>query len=258
MLAFKGKEGPKNMNESSTINSGICGWKTVYRIAAVALLAMVLVFRRFFGAELMLADGFGVFNVPLSDPVLASEWFELLQSEPFVGLVLLGLFDLVNYALLGLFFLALYGVLRSTAEGPVLVATVLGWAGIVVYFASNQAFGLLHLSRQYASLPPEGQADLLAAGEALLAIHRGTVGFLSFGLVLLAGLIFSILMLPDRTFGRWTAIAGILANGIALGTFLAQAFASAILWLPPSLSATFRLLWYLLAAWRLFQLGKGL
>ena len=226
-------------------------------MAAVALLAMVLIFRRFFGAELMLSNGFGIFNVPASEPVHAFEWFELLQREPFVGLALLGLFDLVNYALLGLFFLALYGALRSAAEGLVLLATALGWAGIVGYFASNQAFGLLYLSQQYGSLSPDGGAELLAAGEALLAIHRGTVGFLSLGLVLLAGLIFSFVMLRDGTFGRWTAITGILANSIALCTFLAMLFAPALLWLPPSLSAPFRLLWYLLAAWRFFRLGKG-
>jgi hypothetical protein len=245
------------MTEKSNKNTVTSSWKTVYRIAALAALAMVLVFRRFFGAELMLSDGFGIFNVPETDPVRAIEWFELLQREPFVGLTLLGLFDLVNYALLGVFFLALYGALRGSADGVVLLATFLGWAGIVVYFASNQAFGLLHLSRQYTSLPPEGQTELLTAGEALLAIHRGTVGFLSFGLVLLAGLFFSIVMLRDRTFGRWTAIAGILSNGIALGTFPMLLFAPAILWLPPSFSAPFRLLWYLLAAWRLFRLGKG-
>jgi hypothetical protein len=42
-----------------------------------------------------------------------------------------------------------------------------------------------------------------------------------------------------------------------LGYFVALAFAPTIVWLPPTLSAPFRLLWYLLVARRLFQLGKG-
>jgi hypothetical protein len=251
------KEGCKLMADpSSGMPAGVT-WKPLYKIGAVAALTAVIVFRRYFGVELMTFNGFGIFSVPATEPVRAIEWFALLEGEPFVGLALLGLFDLVNYVLVGLIFLALYGALRSAAGGVVLLATVLGWAGIVVYFASNQAFGMLYLSRQYGLVPVKGQTEFLAAGEALLAVHRGTQGFLSLGLVLLAGLILSLVMLRDGIFGRWTAIAGILANSFGLGYFVALAFAPTIVWLPPTLSAPFRLLWYLLVARRLFQLGKA-
>jgi hypothetical protein len=251
------KEGCKLMADpSSGMPAGVT-WKPLYKIGAVAALTAVIVFRRYFGVELMTFNGFGIFSVPATEPVRAIEWFALLEGEPFVGLALLGLFDLVNYALVGLIFLALYGALRSAPGGVVLLATVLGWAGIVVYFASNQAFGMLYLSRQYGLAPLEGQTEFLAAGEALLAVHRGTQGFLSLGLVLVAGLILSLVMLQNGTFSKWTAVAGILANSFGLGYFVALAFVPTIVWLPPTLSAPFRLLWYLLVARRLFQLGKG-
>jgi hypothetical protein len=76
-------------------------------------------------------------------------------------------------------------------------------------------------------------------------------------LVLLAGLIISIVMLRSGIFGKATAYVGILANGFGLGYFVALAFAPAILALPPVISAPFRVIWYVLIARRLFQLGRA-
>ena len=103
----------------------------------------------------------------------------------------------------------------------------------------------------------------LAAGEALLAInnpgaiYQGTGIYLSLLLVLLAGLIISIVMLRSSIFSKATACVGILANVFGLGYFIALAFAPAILALPPVISAPFRVIWYILIARRLFQLGSG-
>jgi hypothetical protein len=42
-----------------------------------------------------------------------------------------------------------------------------------------------------------------------------------------------------------------------LGYFIAIPFAPAIVWLPPTVSAPFRLIWYVLIARRLFQLSRN-
>lgn len=54
-------------------------------------------------------------------------------------------------------------------------------------------------------------------------------------------------MLRSAVFSKAAAI-GILANGLGPLYFLALAFAPAIIWLPPTLSAPFRLVWYVLSA----------
>ena len=82
--------------------------KTLYRIGAYAALIAVVFFRRYLAAELMAFNGFGIFDVPKEAPVTAIGWFTLLQKNKFLGLALLDIFDLVNYALMGLIFLALY------------------------------------------------------------------------------------------------------------------------------------------------------
>jgi hypothetical protein len=178
---------------------------------------------------------------------------------------LLDVFDLVNYALVDLILLALYGALRRANKSAVAIATTWGFVGIAVYFASNRAFAMLSLSQRYAAATTDAQRSiLLAAGEALLAVnnpgafYQGTGIYLSLFLVLLAGLTISVVMLQSNVFSKATAITGMLANGFGLGYFIALACAPALCWLPPSVSAPFRVTWYILIALRLFRLERAL
>ena len=233
-------------------------WNSIYKIGGVAALIAVIFFRRYLSAELMAFNGFGVFDVPKEAPVTAIEWFTLLQENKFVGLALLDAFDLVNYALVGFIFLALYAALRKADQTAMGLATIFSIIGVTVYFASNQALSLLHLSEQYTAATSESQRSLyLAAGEALLANTQGTGIHISLFLVLLAGLIVSIVMLRSDIFTKATAATGILANSFGLSYFIVLVFAPAISWLPPTISAPFRLIWYVLIAIKLFKLGKG-
>jgi len=113
-------------------------WRILYLIGGIATLIVVLMFRRFCAAEMMAFNGFGIFTVPENLPLRAFEWFDLLLENPFVGLVLLNLIDLINYALVGLIFIALYGSLRNENRTAMGLAAIFGIIGITVYFISNQ------------------------------------------------------------------------------------------------------------------------
>ncbi|MBN1428015.1 MAG: hypothetical protein JXB07_06490 [Anaerolineae bacterium] len=229
----------------------------LYRVGAFAALIATFVFRRNLSAEMMVSQGFGIFSMPEVEPARAAEWFALLQRDWFVGLTLLGFFDLVEYAMVGLLFLALYGALRQIGRYTMVSALAIGLTGTAVAFASNQAFALLSLSHQHAAAATEAQGEMfLAAGEALLAVHEGAGSAISLFLVLLAGLLISIVMLRGSIFSRATAYTGILANGIALCYFITLPLGPGVYWLPPTLSAPFRLVWYFLIAWKLIQLRK--
>ncbi len=247
------------MNQSETADPA---WKYLYIAGGVAALLAVFVFRRNLGAELSLLGMMGILKVPPL-PIRAVDWIKLFQSNWLVGLTYLNFFDIVEYLLVGLLFLALYGALRKTAKGVMLIATILGLVGITVYIASNQAFAMLALSKRYAAVTATAeQSNLLAAGEALLAennpgfLYQGTGIYLSLFLVLLAGLIISIVMLRSSVFSKATAIMGILANGIGLCYFLFPVFAPTAIWIPHSVSAPFRVIWYFLIALRLFKLAR--
>jgi hypothetical protein len=98
-------------------------WKLLYRIGAAAALVAALVVRRNLGAELTLLAGLGIVRfAPAVPPVNAAEWFALLQECRLVGLWLLDIFDLVNYALVGLIFIALYCALRRARRGVMMIA----------------------------------------------------------------------------------------------------------------------------------------
>lgn len=228
------------------------------RLGAVAALLAALLFRRNLGAEYSLLRMLGVFTAgPLEAPLTAAGWFDLLDAHPFIGLTLLNLFDLVNYALVGVIYLALFAALRRTHPGASLLALAAGLIGVGVYFATNQAFALLALSRSYAAAAAETPPALyLAAGEALLAVDNPGDPYVGFGnllsllLVTLAGLLFAAAMLQSPRFGRAAAVTGLLAQGFLLILFplMAIGAAPALLAIPHSLSAPFLLVWYLLIA----------
>jgi hypothetical protein len=230
-------------------------WQWLYRVGGVAILIAVVVFRRHFGAELTLLMDMGI--IDLEPPNIALDWFTLLQESRFLGLLLLDLFDIVNYLLVGLMFLALYGALRRANKDAMIVATACALVGVAVYLASNQAFALSALSDQYAAAGSDAmRATFLAAGEASLAIHNPNGIHLGLLLVALAGVIASLVMLRSRVFGKATATVGLIANSLVLGYFVALPVVPAIAPLFPASSAPFRLIWYILIARRLFQLGR--
>ena len=239
-------------------------WRKMYRVGAAAALLAVVFFRRNLGAELTQFNGFGLFTVPAIPPVSALEWLTLLLNNRFVAMALLGAFDLVNYLLIGLVFLALYGALRREDRSVMLLALILAWAGAAVYFASNQSFAMLDLSRGYSGAANEAQREMaLAAGEALLAADNpghaamGTGGYLSLLLFTAAGLLIAMVMRQSQHFSRSTAVIGIITTSLQLLYFPVILLAPALNWLPPTLSAPFRIIWYMMIAVQLFKLSNN-
>jgi len=242
-------------------------WNSLYKIAGWAAWIAVLIFRRWLGSEFLLLRAIGIIRFgPRTIPSSVIDWFTLLHTNPLVGLTLLNVFDIVNYALVGLMFLGLYAALRRANRSYMTLATTLGFVGIAVYLASNQAFSMLSLSDQYAAATTDAQRSmLLGAGQALLAIHNPNAlgpGTMSFLLVTLAGLIISTVMLRSSIFSKATAYTGILANVFGLGYPIGVASAPKTLVIPViasslSVSACFLVFWYIGIARKLLQLGYG-
>ena len=84
------------MKASSRFENSEASWKTLYFAGGVATLLVVVIFRRNWSAELAAFNGFGIFEIPKPFPSDAVGWFTLLQKDPFVGLSLFNLFDLIN------------------------------------------------------------------------------------------------------------------------------------------------------------------
>ena len=250
------------MNLVSDSESSDAGWKNLYRIGGAAALVAGIVFRRNLGVEISLFTA----HKPPED---VTGWFTLLQANRLLGLAYLHIFDVVNYALVALMFLALYALLRRVNPGQAAVAAVLGLLGIAAYFAANTAFSLLALSDRYAAATAaDQQAALLSAGQALLALNRfslagahpGSGGFLSLLLIAAAGMIFSLLMLRGKVFGRAAAVVGIVVSALDLAYCLGFVFLPAVgevlavACIPAA--GFFYLVWHVMVGWKLLRLGR--
>lgn len=250
------------MKKTYPIDTYTANWRFLYRLGGIAALIAVVVFRRNLSAEFSAFNGFGIFKVPQTMPVSAGDWFALLNSSRFVGLVYLGLTDLINYMLVGLLFLALGAALWKTNRGAVLLALTLAWAGIIIFIATNQAFSMLSLADQFANASGDARRSLLlAAGEALLAVNNpgralpGLGSLSALFLVTLSALAFSVLMLRSDTFKKPSAWVGILSADFQLFYFPFLFLAPDLVALPFVLSAPFRVTWYVLTAIKLFKLA---
>jgi hypothetical protein len=232
-------------------------WQWLYRIGGIAALLAAIIFRRNIGAELALLTG---------QPAFASvvNWFQLLQSNPLLGLAYLNVFDLVDYGLLGLMFFALYAALRHVHGPLVIIATAAGLVGMTVAFASNTAFSLLALSDQYvAATTAAQQAIFLAAGEAVLAInhpgaiYQGTGVYLSFLLLAVATLLTAIVMRWSVLFRGATAAIGMLAGVLDLIYCITFAWVPALTVYLLSAAGLLLMIWHVLIGLKLLQLSKS-
>jgi hypothetical protein len=216
-------------------------WLPLYRIGAVAALTAAILFRRNIGAEVSLFTG--IDSIPQS----AAEWFSLLQTNPFLGLSFLAVFDLVNYFLVGLVFLALAARLWPLNRSLTVMALASGLVGVTLHLASNISLTMFSLSQRYAvATPAAPRADLLAAGQVVLAAIPGTGALVGLLLVALAGLLFSLVLLPSY---RVTAILGLLASGCDLAYCLVFPLTPiAPVYLLLAAAGLFWMVWHLLVA----------
>jgi len=185
-------------------------------------------------------------------PTTIVGWFELLHDSPLVGLVHLDLLLMVDQVLIALILLALFVALRRMNPSLVVIAGLLGLISVALFISADPAFGMLSLSDQYFAATGEAQrTSLLGAGGAMIALWQGSAFQASYILGSIAPVLFCLVMLRSRSFGRATAILGIVSNVVALGLYVPvigiyiSVFSVVFLWV-----------WYLLVARDLFRLGR--
>ena len=213
-----------------------------------------------FAAVLILVEVIGLVIYPAPETV--SGWFDLFQSNRIIGLMDFWGLEVLMYAMFILIFPALYFAVRKIHEGRMAIAMALALLGIGIFFATNNPFSMLSLSDQYAAAATDAErSSFLSAGQAILSnTGQRAVGGFNTGLFLVsvAGLIISTVMLRSNSFGKTTALFGILANALSLADYLRQALtqsviATLLVVLPYSLCL---ILWLILAGRGLIRMGR--
>ena len=194
-------------------------------------------------------------------PATVLEWFTLFQAKPLTGLFFLGLADIIITLLWGPMSLALYAALKQFHPAGTMIATTFVFVGMAFFLATNQAFAMLYLSRQFTAATTEAQrSGLLSAGQALVAV---TEGARMLPLIPLAGLIFSTTMLRSKIFGKMTAWVGIVGLGLLAASGLVAGYATAgpttaintiIVGITYAGGGLLSLVWYILTGLRLINL----
>jgi hypothetical protein len=236
--------------DSETADSN---WKSLYKIGGAAALMAVLVGL----SEIIITflPGGGV----SSGAETVVDWFTLFQNHWFLGLRNLGLLNIVLTALAIPIFFALYAAHRRTNQAYAALAMIIAFIGIGIFFATNRAFPMLELSRQYAAATTDAQRSMIAAaGQAMLSVGQShTPGtFIGFFLTEVAGIVISMVMLRSKVFSKATASAGILGFGLLLVFEVCSSFVPAlgVAMLFAMGGGLLSMAWYILIARRLFQL----
>lgn len=235
----------------SHIETTAFAWKPLYKVGGTAALI---------AAALFVIEIIGVIATG-PPPLTVIGWFTLLQHNRLRGLFDLFLLDMVVTALFVPMFLALYAALRRASPYLMALATILGFVGIALYFASNTAFSMLSLSDHYAAVTTDAQRSvLLAAGQAALtglAATQGTGLQVAFALNAIAGLIISAVMLRSTIFSKVTAAVGLVGNVLELG-LPGVSVPFAVEFAIVGIGGFLLVIWYILIARQLFLLAQSI
>lgn len=216
-------------------------WKPLYRIAAVVALLSV--------AFIVVA---GIVLVVNPIPTTMVGWYDLFNQSWLRGLLAADLMMLASYVLLGVIYVALYGALRHVNQPFMALATAFAFVGMVAYIAANPAFSMLSLSHQYAAATTVAERTaLLGAGQAIIANWTGTAFNVAYFLGAMFAIIVSLVMLRSKVFSKATGYAA-LAMGVLT---LVPASAGTVGIVFSLLALVPTMVWYILLAWRFFQLG---
>jgi hypothetical protein len=226
--------------DSNNTNSG---WQSLYKIGSVCSALMVII----------ILSQFVVFMAappPLEGT--AADWFALFQQNKFMGLLAFELL-MVVYTILSIpLALAFFAALRKVDPSLTAIYMALTVIGVVSFIVARPAFEMLFLSGQYSAATTEVErAAFLAAGETLVAMFHGTAFQVSYFLGSIGGFLISVVMLKSNLFSKSTAYMRIASSLLDFGLFVPTIGLFLSL-----LSVLCLLIWNILVARRLWQLGK--
>jgi hypothetical protein len=190
-------------------------------------------------------------------PTSAEEYFAIHQTSHLAS-VLRG--DLLLLILIGLYlgtFPAMYVALRWLSPIYAALATLFTLIAVAGAFANESTFSLFQLGEQYATATEIQRAQLVAAGEAVIASDMwnalpGTWVAFRKGLLMI-----SLIMLRSNDFSKVTAYAGSLGNGFDLIQHILHPFAPFVSAFISMFMGLFYFVWFPMLARDLFRLGKS-
>jgi len=149
-------------------------------------------------------------------PTNIIDWFLLFQNNWIIGLISFDFLYLLSMIASIFLYLALYFALKDENKLLSIFALTIGLIGLAIYFPSNTSIEMLSNSKQYAQAVTEQEKTiLLASGQTLYSIWKGTSYAVYYVLNGIALILFFSAMLKDYKFRKITAYIG-LTSGILM------------------------------------------
>ena len=192
------------------------------------------------------------------EPTRAEDAFSMLQADRLSGLLRLDLGTFVMIALFPFVAIAIFGAFRKSRPAYALLTLILVLIGTLLALANHSAFSIVRLSDLHAAANSAEQAQLLAAGEAILAgnMWHTSGGFLA-GLFMQGGFAFiSFIMLQSNTFSKVSAYSGFLANGLDFIHVPLMLFAPTLGSIILAIGGIFYLIWFPMLGRDLVRLSR--
>jgi hypothetical protein len=221
---------PSTVQTQTAPNNGI------YRVAAIAAAVQIV----------CLILTFTILTIIGPEPTTAEELFTMFQEDRLRAILRLDLYSLVNVALFTITAFAVYAAIRHMQGLNAALATALVYMGVALGVSSHSGLSFIRLGEWYMAASAERQAQMLAAGDALLAVHwwNSTAGFFA-GVFLQGGTaVLFLLALPTKQFSRITAYSAILANGLDFVHLFIMLISPQIAGLVLAVGGIFYVIWY--------------
>lgn len=177
-------------------------WNKLYKVGGIAAIVIVLII------PIQL-----VVFVLFPPPETTVGFFELFRDNWIVGLLSLDFLYYINNGLLMLVYLGLFASLRKVDFANMLIAAIIGFTGIAVYYISTVGFEMLSTSKQYYSVDSmESRQQLLAVGQGLMARYKGTAFDVYYVFNAITLVLISVTMYKSTDFGKSSATWGLIAG----------------------------------------------
>jgi hypothetical protein len=223
-------------------------WHSLHKIAG---------FSAFLIAILLLGEIFVYALIPR--PTTPMECIELFQKNPLFGLLHFDLLGMLSYILFIPMIISLYMILKQKSASLMLIASVLFFVGIAVFFATNTTFSLLSLSKQYSLAETEAERVMIITScQTMITIFKVQAFMLSYIIVSASWIMIGIVMLSCNLFSRFTSYMGILTGSAGILAEIIENTSNTFIGIAIGLyfaAIVFLLLWILLTGKQLLNIG---
>jgi hypothetical protein len=179
---------------------------TIYRTAIIATIFMVV----------MIPVQIAFFLI-WPHPTNIVDWFTLFNNNWIIGLVSYDFLYMLSMIASILLYIALFFALFESQKSLSLFAFIIGLIGLTLYFPSNTSLEMLSISKQFLNASTEHEKGLLiASGQTLLSIWKGTSYSVYYVLNGVALILFFLAMIKNNKFRKSTAYIGLTSGFLML------------------------------------------